>query len=68
SDPNPTYYRLVRSKGRSILGNPRTSEDGPGASAQHFVRANGTRMLVAHPGGNGVPTCVAELWKTYVAP
>ena len=68
SDPNPTYYRLVRSKGKSILGNPRTTADGHGASAQHFVRANGARMLVAQPGGQGAPACVAELWKTYVAP
>jgi hypothetical protein len=68
--PNATseYYRLVRSKGKSILHNPMTTEDGHGASAMHFVRANGPRMIVVQPGGHGAPPCVSELWKTYVEP
>jgi hypothetical protein len=62
------FYRLVRSKGKSILEAPMTNDDGKGASAQYFMRANGPRMVVVQPGGRGAPPCVMELWKTYVEP
>jgi hypothetical protein len=65
------HFRLVRSKGTSVLGGPLTtgSDSVKTPSATYFVRGKDKRMLVVYPSWTSpaVP-CVAELWKIHVEP
>ena len=64
------FYRLVRSKGKSILGDPLTDDVGSKLpAATYYLRVKQKRMLVIYPAWGTAPfPCVAELDKTYVAP
>jgi hypothetical protein len=71
---NRKYQRLVRSNGKSVLGNPFTSDTKMRPSATYFVRSKPPRMLVVYPaskepGAAAKSTdCVAELSKIFVEP
>lgn len=68
----PDFYWLVRTKGPSVVGAPYTTDTDPKSpSAAYFVRGKDRRMLVVYPWADlkkPGPTCVAELWRIYVAP
>lgn len=67
----PKYYRLVRSKGASVLGGAlSTGEASKNPSATYFMRGRDNRMLVIYPSLGMKPpvSCVAELWKMYSEP
>jgi hypothetical protein len=64
------FFRLVQSKGPSVLGGALTKEGtAKTPSATYFIRAVGLRMIVVYPSWAEYPTpCVAELWKIHSSP
>lgn len=66
----PDFFRLVRSRSKSILGGPLTDDAGKKLpSATYYLRVKGKRMLVVYPAwGTTTVPCVAELNKIYTAP
>jgi hypothetical protein len=63
------FYRLVTSKGTSILGGPLTTDAKDTPAATYYVRGKDKRMLVFYASWGDKPTpCIGEAWRIHIEP